>query len=81
MPLLPVARSSEPPSPAKAFRIPNGGTVAGHKVQVISKDTTGPAPGVVKRLAQALVLRMEKTGGELYNVEFDKFDNFKDPGE
>ena len=26
------------------------------------------------------VRRVEKVGGELYNVEFDKFENVKDPG-
>ena len=26
------------------------------------------------------IRKVEKTGGGLYNVEFDKFDNQKDPG-
>jgi branched-chain amino acid transport system substrate-binding protein len=26
------------------------------------------------------VRRVEKIGGEVYNVEFDKFENMKDPG-
>ncbi|AJG23249.1 ABC transporter substrate-binding protein [Cupriavidus basilensis] len=41
----------------KAFQKLNGDTVAGRKVQIISKDTTGPAPDVAKRLAQELVVR------------------------
>ncbi|WP_458765724.1 ABC transporter substrate-binding protein [Cupriavidus basilensis] len=41
----------------KAFQRLNGDTVAGRKVQIISKDTTGPAPDVAKRLAQELVVR------------------------
>lgn len=35
----------------------NGDTVAGKKIQIIKKDTTGPAPEVGKRLAQDLVVR------------------------
>ncbi|MGO4332771.1 ABC transporter substrate-binding protein [Cupriavidus sp. 2TAF22] len=41
----------------KAFQKLNGDTVAGRKVVIISKDTTGPAPDVAKRLAQELVVR------------------------
>ncbi len=41
----------------KAFQKLNGDTVAGRKVQIISKDTMGPAPDVAKRLAQELVVR------------------------
>jgi len=41
----------------KAYQSLNGDTVAGRKVQVILKDTTGPAPDVAKRLAQELVVR------------------------
>jgi len=35
----------------------NGDTVAGRKVEVIVRDTTGPVPEVAKRLAQELVVR------------------------
>jgi len=41
----------------KAYQKLHGDTVAGRKVQVIMKDTTGPAPDVAKRLAQELVVR------------------------
>ena len=41
----------------KAYMKLNGDTVAGKKVQVIYKDTTGPQPEVAKRLAQELVVR------------------------
>jgi branched-chain amino acid transport system substrate-binding protein len=41
----------------KTFLKQNGETVAGRKVQIIKKDTTGPAPEVGKRLAQELVVR------------------------
>ncbi len=41
----------------KAYQSLHGDTVAGRKVQVIMKDTTGPAPDVAKRLAQELVVR------------------------
>ena len=34
-----------------------GDTVAGKKIEIIYKDTTGPAPEVAKRLAQELVVR------------------------
>jgi len=35
----------------------HGDTVAGKKIQLIYKDSTGPAPEVAKRLAQELVVR------------------------
>ena len=35
----------------------NGDTVAGKKIEIITKDTTGPAPDVAKREAQELVTR------------------------
>jgi len=35
----------------------NGDTVAGRKIELIRKDSTGPAPDIVKRLAQELVVR------------------------
>jgi len=41
----------------KAYQSLHGDTVAGRKVQVIMKDTTGPVPDVAKRLAQELVVR------------------------
>lgn len=41
----------------RAFLKLNGDTVAGRKVQVIYKDTTGPAPEIAKRLAQEAVVR------------------------
>jgi len=41
----------------KAFMKLNGDRVAGKKVEIILKDTTGPAPEVAKRLAQELVVR------------------------
>jgi branched-chain amino acid transport system substrate-binding protein len=41
----------------KAYMAQNGDTVAGKKIEVITRDTTGPAPDVAKRLAQELVTR------------------------
>ncbi len=41
----------------KAYQSLHGDTMAGRKVQVIMKDTTGPVPDVAKRLAQELVVR------------------------
>jgi uncharacterized protein YecA (UPF0149 family) len=41
----------------KAYMKLNGNTVAGKKVEVLIKDTTGPVPDVAKRLAQELVVR------------------------
>lgn len=41
----------------KAWMALHGDTVAGKKIQIIYKDTTGPAPEVAKRLAQELVVR------------------------
>jgi len=41
----------------KAWMAQHGDTVAGKKIQLIYKDTTGPAPEVAKRLAQELVVR------------------------
>jgi branched-chain amino acid transport system substrate-binding protein len=41
----------------KAYMAQHGDTVAGKKIQIIIKDTTGPAPEVAKRLAQELVVR------------------------
>lgn len=41
----------------KAYMKQHGDTVAGKKIEVIQRDTTGPAPEVAKRLAQELVTR------------------------
>ncbi|MBS0319773.1 MAG: ABC transporter substrate-binding protein [Proteobacteria bacterium] len=41
----------------KAYMKVHGDTVAGKKIEIIQKDTTGPAPDVAKRLAQELVTR------------------------
>ncbi|MDB5934354.1 MAG: transporter substrate-binding protein [Massilia sp.] len=41
----------------KAYMAHHGGTVAGKKVELIIKDTTGPSPEIAKRLAQELVVR------------------------
>jgi branched-chain amino acid transport system substrate-binding protein len=40
-----------------AYMKKNGDHVAGKKVEVIVRDTTGPAPEIAKRLAQELVVR------------------------
>ena len=42
---------------ARAYLKANGDTVAGRKIEIITRDTTGPAPEVGKRLAQELVVR------------------------
>jgi branched-chain amino acid transport system substrate-binding protein len=42
---------------AKAYMKQHGNTVAGKKIELIIKDTTGPAPDVAKRLAQELVVK------------------------
>lgn len=39
-----------------AFQKKYGDTVAGRKVQIIRRDTTGPAPDVARRLAQELIV-------------------------
>jgi branched-chain amino acid transport system substrate-binding protein len=41
----------------KAYMAQHGSTVAGKKIEVIIKDSTGPAPEIAKRLAQELVVR------------------------
>ena len=41
----------------KAWVAEHGDTVAGKKIEVIIRDTTGPAPEIAKRLAQELVVR------------------------
>ena len=42
---------------AKAYMKVHGDTVAGKKVELIIRDTTGPAPDVAKRLAQELIVK------------------------
>lgn len=41
----------------KLYMQKHGDTVAGKKIEIIRKDTGGPAPDVAKRLAQELVVR------------------------
>jgi branched-chain amino acid transport system substrate-binding protein len=41
----------------KAYLKQHGDTVAGKKIEILIRDTTGPAPDVAKRLAQELVVR------------------------
>ena len=41
----------------KAYMKEHGDTVAGKKIELITRDTNGPAPEVAKRLAQELVTR------------------------
>ncbi len=41
----------------KTYMKQHGDTVAGRKIEILFKDTTGPAPDVAKRLAQELVTR------------------------
>lgn len=41
----------------KAYMHQYGDKVAGKKIEIIIKDTTGPAPDIAKRLAQELVVR------------------------
>ncbi|MDB5960625.1 MAG: transporter substrate-binding protein [Massilia sp.] len=41
----------------KAYMAQHGSSVAGKKIEVIYKDTTGPSPEIAKRLAQELVVR------------------------
>ncbi|NEX62013.1 ABC transporter substrate-binding protein [Noviherbaspirillum galbum] len=41
----------------KAYMKEHGDKVAGKKIEIITKDTTGPVPEVAKRLAQELVVR------------------------
>lgn len=42
---------------AKAYMKQHGDTVGGKKIELIIKDTTGPAPEVARRLAQELVVK------------------------
>ena len=41
----------------KTYMKMHGDTIAGRKIEIITKDTGGPAPDVAKRLAQELVVR------------------------
>ncbi len=41
----------------KAYMKQHGDTVAGKKIEIVQKDSTGPAPEVAKRLAQELLTR------------------------
>jgi branched-chain amino acid transport system substrate-binding protein len=41
----------------KAYMQQHGATVAGKKVELVTRDTKGPAPEVAKRLAQELITR------------------------
>jgi branched-chain amino acid transport system substrate-binding protein len=41
----------------KAYMKQHGDVVAGRRVEIVVKDTTGPAPDVAKRVAQELVVR------------------------
>lgn len=41
----------------KAYMTLHGDKVAGKKIEIITKDTTGPVPEIAKRLAQELVVR------------------------
>ena len=41
----------------RAYMKQHGDTVAGKKIELIIKDTTGPSPEIAKRLAQELVVR------------------------
>ncbi|MCL6485534.1 MAG: ABC transporter substrate-binding protein, partial [Janthinobacterium lividum] len=41
----------------KTYMAQHGASVAGKKIEIILKDTTGPSPEIAKRLAQELVVR------------------------
>jgi branched-chain amino acid transport system substrate-binding protein len=41
----------------KAYMAQHGNTVAGKKIELLIRDTTGPSPEIAKRLAQELVVR------------------------
>ena len=41
----------------KLFQQKNGTTVAGKKIELVKRDTTGPNPEVAKRLVQELIVR------------------------
>jgi len=41
----------------KTYMAQHGDTVAGKKIELVIKDTTGPAPDIAKRLCQELVVK------------------------
>src|SRR5271168_5620128 len=41
----------------KAYMKVHGDTVAGKKIEIVQKDSTGPAPEIAKRLTQELITR------------------------
>jgi branched-chain amino acid transport system substrate-binding protein len=41
----------------QTYMAQNGSSVAGKKIEIIIKDTTGPSPEIAKRLAQELIVR------------------------
>jgi branched-chain amino acid transport system substrate-binding protein len=43
----------------KAYMKANGDTIAGKKIEIVQKDTTGPAPDVAKRVRGEFVLTPE----------------------
>lgn len=65
-----------------------GGKIEGDKAMQVLKDwkivsPRGPImidPETRDIIQTVYVRRVEKVGGELYNIEFDKFENVKDPG-
>jgi len=52
-----AAQSKQIANGIKAYVQAHGDTVAGRKIELVFKDTTGPAPDLTKRLAQELVTR------------------------
>ena len=61
MPLTPSGQFADAASQmlngAKTYMKMHGDTVAGRKIELITKDVGGPAPDVAKRLSQELVVR------------------------
>jgi branched-chain amino acid transport system substrate-binding protein len=52
-----AAQSKQIANGIKAYVKAHGDAVAGRKIELVMKDTTGPAPDLAKRLAQELVTR------------------------
>ena len=52
-----AAQSKQIANGIKAYVKAHGDTVAGRRIELVMKDTTGPAPDLAKRLAQELVTR------------------------
>ena len=50
-----AATSREMSDGFRAYQLIHGDTVAGKKIEVLNRDTTGPVPDVAKRLASELV--------------------------